>query len=109
MPILGYYEALDYIDRLKRQVPNDSVYDKFLEWCEDHEPLYKLHRDYVLYPLFQDKETKEIVCYMNQHGYHVNVNGIPTQPIYDYLGISHINAKKLVKSIEMQEIRSSMK
>ncbi len=113
MPVLSTYEALDYIESLKRKLPNDSVYSKFLEWCDDHEPLYKLHRDYVLYPLLRDKDTKEVACYMNQHGYHVNTYGISTHPIEDYLGISHLSStklpKKLTMSIEMQEISSSMK
>lgn len=102
--VMSKVEALSYIAMLKRKMPNDTLLNKFSEWCDDHEPVYKLHTQYVLYPLLRDKETHDVVCYMNQHGYKVSTNGNPTHPIEDYLGISRMQSG-VAHLIEMQHIK----
>jgi hypothetical protein len=80
--------------------------NKFVEFCEDHEPVYTIHDQYVCYPILRDIETKEVVCYMNQYGYKVSINGIPSHPIEDYLSIANICRRKPVY-IEMKEMSKS--
>jgi hypothetical protein len=88
-------------------MPTDSLINRFSEWCVDHEPIYTMHRQYVLYPLLRDKETHDVVCYMNQHGYQVSVGGIPTHPIEDYLGISRKKSNKCITHwIEMKDMKT---
>lgn len=84
-------EAQTFIATLKKQMPNKILLNELCEWCNVHEPIYNANGHFILFPLLRDKETKEVVCYMNQYGYQVSINGIPTHPIQDYLGITWYN------------------
>jgi hypothetical protein len=102
MHVMNVYEALDYIDRLKTKVPNSNMRNLFLEWCDENEPIYTLHAQYVLYPILRDKYTKQVIGYMNQYGNYFNKNGV-MKSLEDYLGVNKDNNNNIVY-IELQDM-----
>lgn len=57
-----------------------------IEWCDDHKSLQTLLNNYRVYPVLRNTKTKHVISYMNEFGYEMNTNGIPSHPLRDVMG-----------------------
>lgn len=83
-------EAITHINILKTlwlKTPHIFSSELF-EWCENHERVSEKIGTYDAYPVLKYKDTKQVCCFMNEHGYDMNSIGVPCHPLVDTLGLS---------------------
>jgi hypothetical protein len=56
-----------------------------IRWCVSHEPLPNKLGAYTAYPVLMDSQG--VICYMNEHGYGMNGEGVPSHPLHEMLGL----------------------
>jgi hypothetical protein len=56
-----------------------------ISWCVSHEPLPNKLGIYTAYPVLMDSQS--VIGYMNEHGYVINEEGEPYNPLHEMLGL----------------------
>lgn len=80
-----------YIQRIKAAIIEKGIgFHPSVTWCDTHEKLPDKLGGYDAWPLLKNKETGEVVSYMNEHGYEMNTNGTPSHPFADAVGLSKL-------------------
>jgi hypothetical protein len=82
-------EAVQYIKKIKDTVMKQGFPFKYSEFCLNHEPVgivFKKHNMFNLFPILQEKDTHNVILYMNQNGRHITTKGKEGLPIYRFFG-----------------------
>jgi hypothetical protein len=80
-------QAIAHIEMLKNLwYASENIFcHQDITWCASHEPLPNKLGIYTAYPVLMDSQG--VRGYMNEHGYGMNGEGVPSHPLHEMLGL----------------------